>query len=130
MSKQSQSDIFPANVVFFHEAADDFRKLDQSRKTVVLKAIRKISTSPLMYGKPLGTQGVRALAGFRSVYVDNASIRIIWIVGQQGTVQIVVVAGIAQREGMHVYDLVSSRKEDVYGLVYQLLRSSLGKPPC
>lgn len=113
MSNSNQGDQLPSNIVFYPEAAEDFRRLDRSRKIKVLKALRKISTAPLGFGKPLGNHSGRPLAGMRSMYVDGKSVRIIWIVNETGDIQVVVVAGIAERDGMHVYELVSSRRESI-----------------
>lgn len=113
MSKTSRNNQLPENVVFYPEAAGDYRKLDRSRKVQVLKALRKIASAPLQVGKPLGTKAGLALSGLRSAYVDNRSIRIVWLVTESGEVQIVIVAGIAERDGKYVYNLVSSRKNAI-----------------
>ncbi len=109
----SQSSAIPGNVVFYPDAADDFRRLDRGRKIKVVKALRKISSAPLEYGKALGNQHGQALASMRSAYVDNKSLRIVWFVTEAGEVQIVVVAGIAKRDEQYVYRLVASRREGV-----------------
>ena len=87
--------------------------LFRSRKIKVLKALRKISVAPLDFGKPLGNHSGRPLAGMRSMYVDCKSMRLVWIVNETGDIQIVVVAGIAGRDGMHVYELVAARRESI-----------------
>ncbi|NSW92401.1 MAG: hypothetical protein HPY74_17340 [Firmicutes bacterium] len=111
MSRLKLNDLIPDNVEFYPEAAEDFLSLDKGRQIKVIKALQKISRAPSQYGKLLENQGNRPLAGFRSIYVDKKSIRIIWKVTETGFIQIAVVAGIAERDGMLAYKLVSERKE-------------------
>lgn len=117
------SNSLPSNVVFLPEAADDFRRLDHSRKIKVLKALRKVAVAPLQIGKPLGNQAGRVLVGMRSAYVDSKSVRIIWTVLEDGNIQVVLVAGIAEREGMYVYELVSARRGAVEELKKAMQKS-------
>ena len=77
MSTSKMIDLVPANVKFFPAAEADFLGLDKSRQIKVIKALQKISRAPSAFGKELENQSGRPLAGYRSVYVDNRSLRII-----------------------------------------------------
>jgi len=111
MSKSSLTDLLPANVWFFPDALEDFLALDRSRQIMVLKALHKIASGPSQFGKPLGNQQDRHLAGFRSAYVDRKSIRIVWRVADDGRVEVAVIAAILEREGMEVYETAAKRRE-------------------
>jgi mRNA interferase RelE/StbE len=113
MSKSMLTSLLPNNVKLFPAAADDFLSLDKGRQIKVIKALQKISKSPTKFGKTLENKPDRPLSGFRSIYVDNKSIRIIWKVTASNQIEVAVVAGIAERDGLFAYKLVSSRKEAV-----------------
>ncbi|NLK52501.1 MAG: hypothetical protein GX295_08675 [Syntrophomonadaceae bacterium] len=110
----------PDNIKFFPAAAEDFFSLDKGRQIKVIKALQKIAQAPALFGKELENQVNRPLSGYRSIYVDKKSVRIIWKVTELGIMEIVVVAGIAEREGMLVYQLVAKRKEDLEEYISRL----------
>ena len=110
MPTSKRSDPIPPNVWFYPEAEQDFLLLDRSRQILVLKAIWKIARAPAQFGKPLANQEGRPLAGFRSVYVDGKSIRIVWTVASDGTAHIAVIADVAEREGFQVYETAARRR--------------------
>ncbi len=127
MSRLKLNDLIPDNVGFYPEAAEDFLSLDKGRQIKVIKALQKISRAPSRHGKLLENQDNRPLAGFRSIYVDKKSIRIIWKVTETGFIQIAVVAGIAERDGMLVYKLVSERKESFDMFLKKIIDEMQGK---
>jgi mRNA interferase RelE/StbE len=128
MSKSSLSDLLPPNVWLFPDAVDDLAALDKGRRIVVIKALAKIAQNPSAFGKELGNQQERLLAGFRSAYVDGKSIRIVWKVARDGTVEVAVVAVVQQREGMLAYETAAKRREDVEAWVAKVLDASRRKP--
>jgi hypothetical protein len=105
-------DLLPDNIKFFPAAVEDFLGLDKSRQIKVIKALQKISRAPSRFGKELENQSGRPLSGYRSIYVDNKSIRIIWKVTEKEMIEVAIIAGIAERDEMFAYKLVSRRKED------------------
>jgi hypothetical protein len=113
-------DLVPANIKFFPAAEADFLGLDKSRQIKVIKALQKISRAPSAFGKELENQAGRLLAGYRSVYVDNRSLRIIWKVTELQVIEVAIIAGIAEREGMLAYKLVSRRREELEKFIEEL----------
>lgn len=120
MSKSMLTNLLPDNVKLFPAAADDFLKLDKGRQIKVIKALQKMSKNPTKFGKVLENRPNRPLSGFRSIYVDKKSLRIIWKVTDSNIVEVAVVAGIAARDGLVAYKLVSSRKEAVEAYMLSL----------
>jgi hypothetical protein len=116
------SDLLPANVKFFPAAEADFLVLDKSRQIKVIKALQKIFRAPSAFGKELENQAGRPLAGYRSVYVDNRALRIIWRVSELQAIEIAIIAGIAEREGMLVYKLVSRRRGELERFIEELIK--------
>lgn len=112
--------VIPGSVLFLPAAEEDLFELDRSRQIKVFKALWKIAAHPVHIGKPLENQAGRPLSGFRSVYVDKKSVRIVWKAASHGRVEIVLVAGIATRDRMYVYELVSRRRGEVERLIRQL----------
>ena len=111
MSKSMLTDLLPDNVKLFPAAANDFLGLDKGKQIKVIKALQKISKSPTKFGKALENQPNRPLSGFRSIYVDKKSL--IWKVTDSNLAEVIIVAAIAERDGLLAYKLVSSRKEAV-----------------
>lgn len=122
MSSSKTNKFLPDNIEFFPAAVEDFLALDRSQQIKVIKALQKISRAPLKFGKELENQTERPLSGYRSIYVDRKSIRIIWKVGQNKTIKIAIIAGIAKRDGMFAYKLVSKRKDEFEKFVEQLIK--------
>ncbi|MCL4516726.1 MAG: hypothetical protein M1379_14235 [Firmicutes bacterium] len=121
MSISKLTELLPENVKFFPDAEADFLSLDKSRQIKVVKALQKIAAAPDQFGKPLENQKGRPLAGLRSIYVDKKSLRIIWQVAESGKIEIAVVAGIAERNGLFAYELAARRRLDVNEFVKRLL---------
>jgi hypothetical protein len=117
------TDILPENIKFFPAAVDDFLNFDKSRQIKIIKALQKISKAPSCFGKELENQAGRPLSGYRSIYVDNKSIRIIWKVAQMNIVEVAIIAGIVERDGMIAYKLASIRKGEFEEFVNRLLKN-------
>lgn len=128
MSRSNLSDQLPPNVWLFPDAVDDLEALDKGRRIVVIKALAKIAQNPSAFGKELGNQQERPLAGFRSAYVDNRSIRIVWKVALDGRIEVAVVAVVQQREGMLVYQTAAKRRENVETWIAKVLDASRRGP--
>ncbi len=107
------TDELPSSVWVFPDCYEDIANLDKSRRIKVLKAIAKIAQAPTAFGKPLENQAGRPLAGFRSAYTDGKKIRIIWTVAESGQVQFMVLATVAERDGMFTYELAVRRRPDI-----------------
>jgi hypothetical protein len=122
MSNSKPSKLLPDNVKFFPAAVEDFLGLDKSQQIKVIKALQKISKAPSKVGKELENQTGRPLAGYRSIYVDKKSIHIIWKVNENKTIEVAIVAGIAERDGMLAYKLVSRRKNDFEKFIEHLMK--------
>lgn len=111
----------PGNIIFFPAAVDDFLRLDKGRQFLVIKALQKIAKSPSQFGKPLENQEGRALSGFRSIYVDKKSLRIVWRVVQPGSIEVAIIAGVAEREALLVYKMVTKRQPQIDAFVSEFL---------
>lgn len=127
MSKSRLSDLLSSNVWLFPDAADDLAALDKGRRILVIKALNKIAQTPSAFGKELGNQQERPLVGFRSAYVDNKSVRIVWKVAHDGRVEVAVVAVVQEREGMLVYQTAARRRVDVDTWIAKVLEASKGE---
>jgi mRNA interferase RelE/StbE len=58
-------------VEYLRESLEDIKRLDQSQRAQVIKAINKVAFNPLPqaeggYGKPLGNKGGTNLAGYKA----------------------------------------------------------------
>ena len=69
---------FPDNVISLEEVADDFRKLDNSQRISVLKAIRKTATNPQEKPAGYGTPLSGNLAGFCKIKLLKYGIRVVY----------------------------------------------------
>lgn len=121
MSNSKLINLLPDNIKFYPAAVEDFLSLDKSRQIKVVKALQKISKAPSEFGKELENQAGRPLAGYRSIYVDKRSIRIIWKITKLNVVKVAIITGIAERDGMFAYKLVSIRKDDFEKFIEQLI---------
>lgn len=113
MSNWKRTDGIPANVWLFPDAEADLLALDRGRQIQAIKAIQKIAMDPTHIGKPLGSRQGKDLSGFRSVYLDRKSIRVVWKVTEDGAIQVAVVAAILEREGMRVYETAARRRVEL-----------------
>lgn len=96
-----------ARVELTTQAREDLIDLDGSQRTLVLKALKKLETSPEQRGEPLGNRATGDLTGFRKLVVGNKQIRIIYRVEGDGTICVVWVIG--QRVDGECYDLAVAR---------------------
>lgn len=127
MSNLKLTDILPGNIKFFPDAVNDFLSLDKGRQIKVIKALQKISTAPNQFGKPLENQIGRPLSGFRSIYVDKKAIRIIWKVAVSGEIEVAIVAGIAERQGLLAYELAAKRSQDIESFISRIFTELIKK---
>ena len=101
---------------YLPEAEKDFKKLDQSQRILVRKAIKKVQQNPLPvseggYGKPLGGKGGRDLTGFLKIKLRQAGIRIVYTLIRTQTEMLIVVIGM--REDSEVYETAARRKIEI-----------------
>lgn len=89
------------------EAKEDLRDLDGSARTIVAKALKKLTENPEQRGEPLSSQGTGNLATFRKLVVGNRDYRIVYRVEPDGSVCVVWV--IAKRVDSIAYELAVSR---------------------
>jgi len=118
------TEILPPNVWLFPEAKADLARLDRSRRVLVLRTIWKIAQAPDQVGKPLGHLAGLNLTGFRSVYVDRKSIRIVWKVAESGIVQVAVIAAVAEHEGLLAYRMAAQRREAIDAWIRKQVQGS------
>ena len=101
-------------IVYLPEAEKDLKKLDGSQRTLVLKAIKKVSQNPLPdteggYGKPLGNQNSTNLSGFLKIKLRDAGLRIVYKLIRTETEMLIVVIG--ARADAEVYFQAQARTE-------------------
>lgn len=96
-----------AKVVLTAEAREDVRDLDGDARKKVLRAMKKLETSPDQRGAPLGSRSVGDLTTFRKLVVGDRDYRIIYRVERDGTVCVVWVVG--HRADRECYDLATAR---------------------
>lgn len=102
---------------FHREARDEFNSLDGSQKSIVAKAIKKVSQNPLPtnkggYGKPLGNKGGLDLTGLLKIKLKKLGLRVVYklITEPDNVMKILVVSVRADGE---VYRLAHKRMADV-----------------
>lgn len=85
-------------VEFSNAAIEDIKKMDNSQRIVVLKAIRKVALNPLPqteggYGKPLGNKAGNDLTGYFKIKFKKIGIRVVYkIVREKDIMRIIVVS--------------------------------------
>ncbi|HKM38714.1 MAG TPA: hypothetical protein VJ036_00420 [bacterium] len=114
------NELLPDNVKLFPAAVDDFFSLDKSQQIKVVKALQKIAKGPNKFGKRLESKPNHPLAGYRSIYADRKKMRIIWKVVDSNIIEVAIIAGIAQRDGLAAYKMVTSSKETIEALISSL----------
>jgi len=96
-------------------AKEDLRKLDNSQRIQVLKAIEKVSQNPLPdfeggYGKPLSNRAVSQLAGYCKIKLRKSGLRVVYgLVREQEVMKIVVVS---IRDDAAVYKIAEKRTKE------------------
>ena len=95
---------------YLPEAEDDFKALDGSQRNLVLKAIKKVQQNPLPadengYGKLLGNQNGKNLAGLLKIKLRAAGIRVVYQLQRTETAMIVI----GVRADEEVYEIAQKR---------------------
>ena len=97
-------------VLFHPDAAKEIARLDNRVKLLVLKQIKKLSLTPGL-GSELGNRQGINLSGYRKLYADKKTIRIVYkIVDEKVLIQIIAVG---KREGMEVYQKAATRLQKI-----------------
>lgn len=97
-------------------AQKDLRKLDNSVRQQVYRALAKVSQNPLPkknggYGEPLGNKGGYDLAGYMKIKLRDAGIRVVYrAVEMDGIMRIIVVGA---RDDEEVYRLAAKRIQEL-----------------
>lgn len=99
-------------VEYLKESLEDIKRLDQSQRVQVVKAINKVAVHPLPqaeggYGKPLSNKGGTNLAGYCKIKLLNLGLRVVYkVVRENSVMKIIVVSARADDE---VYILAQKR---------------------
>ena len=99
-------------VSYFDDALEDLKKLDNSQRKQVLKAIDKVKTNPLPqneggYGKPLGNKRGINLTNLYKIKLKKSGIRVVYqIIRVEDTMDIIIVS---MREDEKVYEDAQKR---------------------
>jgi len=98
-----------STVSLLPEAADDIRALDGSARVLVLKALKKLETSPEVRGAPLGAKpnAQSDLTGLRKLVVGNRDYRVVYQVKSDGAIVVIWVIG--KRADDEVYQTAQAR---------------------
>jgi mRNA interferase RelE/StbE len=99
-------------VSYFDDALEDLKKLDNSQRKQVLKAIDKVKTNPLPqneggYGKPLGNKRGINLTNLYKIKLKKSGIRVVYqIIRVEDAMEIIIVS---MREDEKVYEDAQKR---------------------
>ena len=99
-------------VSYFEEALEDLKKMDNSQRKQVFKAIDKVKTNPLPqneggYGKPLGNKRGNNLTNLYKIKLKKSGIRVVYqIIRVKDTMEIIIVS---MREDEKVYEDAQKR---------------------
>lgn len=99
-------------VSYFDDALEDLKKLDNSQRKQVLKAIDKVKTNPQPqneggYGKPLGNKRGINLTNLYKIKLKKSGIRVVYqIIRVEDTMEIIIVS---MREDEKVYEDAQKR---------------------
>jgi mRNA interferase RelE/StbE len=91
-------------VEYLRESLEDIKRLDQSQRVQVIKAINKVAVNPLPqaeggYGKPLGNKGGTNLAGYCKIKLLKLGLRVVYkVVRENGIMKIIVISARADEE--------------------------------
>ncbi|BCV22176.1 type II toxin-antitoxin system RelE family toxin [Moorella sp. Hama-1] len=101
-------------VEYLREALEDIKKLDQSQRVQVVKAINKVAVNPLPkaeggYCKPLGNKGGTNLAGYCKIKLVKLGLRVVYKVVRENVLLKVIVVSV--RADDEVYILAQKRIE-------------------
>lgn len=99
-------------VSYFDDALEDLKKMDNSQRKQVLKAIDKVKTNPLPqneggYGKPLGNKRGINLTNLYKIKLKKSGIRVVYqLIRVEDTMEIIIVS---MREDEKVYEEAQKR---------------------
>lgn len=99
-------------VSYFDDALEDLKKMDNSQRKQVLKAIDKVKTNPLPqneggYGKPIGNKRGINLTNLYKIKLKKSGIRVVYqIIRVEDTMEIIIVS---MREDEKVYEDAQKR---------------------
>ena len=99
-------------IIYTRHAQKDLKKLDNTQKMQVLKAIEKVSENPLPkskggYGKPLGNHNESNLSGFLKIKLRKTGLRIIYKLEFSDNMMKIII--ISARSGDEVYTKAQER---------------------
>ncbi len=100
-------------IKYIEPAYKDLKRLDNSQRLLVLKAIEKVSENPLPttmggYGKPLGNKGHSNLTGFMKIKIRGSGLRIVYdLIMTDRQMRIIVISIRADSE---VYKIALGRR--------------------
>ncbi len=97
------------------EALNDLKALDNTQQIQVIKAIKKVSESPLPkteggYGKPLGNHISSKLAGYMKIKLVRLGIRIVYAIIRKDYVMRIIIISVRDEES--VYKIADKRVND------------------
>lgn len=101
-------------ILFLQEAVEDVKRLDNSSRIQVLKAIDKVSNNPLPqseggYGKPLGNKQGNNLTGLLKIKLKKLGIRVVYKIEKSSTNMTVVI--VSARNDNEVYKTAERRMQ-------------------
>lgn len=99
-------------VKYLPEVEKDLKQLDNTQRSLVIKAIKKVQQNPLPdyengYGKPLGNHNSTNLAGFMKIKLRSAGLRVVYQLVKVESAMLVVVVGVRADE--EVYEIAQKR---------------------
>lgn len=114
------------------DAKEDLRDLDGSARSLVLKKLKQLRTSPERRGEPLGSRRTGNLTTFRKLVIGDRDYRAIYRIEDDGTVAVVWVIG--ARSDDACYQLAVSRlrlhgDQEMARLATTLLETAWGDQP-
>jgi mRNA interferase RelE/StbE len=100
------------DVEFIKESLVELKKLDNSAKKIVVKAIEKVAANPISrfeggYGTPLGNMRGKNLTGLYKIKIKNLGVRIVYKLYKEKGIMRVIAIGM--RDDFKVYDDVAER---------------------
>ena len=100
------------SIEYIEEAKKDLDELNHIQRLQVIKAIDKVSQNPLPdylggYGKPLGNQGDRKLAGYQKIKLKKTGLRVVYGTYMEREIMKIIVISI--RDDEKVYHIAQKR---------------------
>lgn len=99
-------------VNYIDSAYKDLKRLDNSQRLLVIKAIEKVSANPVPitmggYGKPLGNKRVKNLTGFYKIKIRDSGLRVVYdLILKDEQMRIII---ISIRTDEEVYKIAAKR---------------------